>query len=148
MSILSTSCDNMWEIYAEVWTGMVEHARRERPCEACGLLAGAGVVLSGHIACSNGSADPRRLFEIPPAELFAAFRGLRELGLEPRGIYHSHPDGTAAPSRRDFEEFFYPSWSYWIVSFSGTEPVVRCFQWTERGFRLSPYRVILPASEA
>jgi proteasome lid subunit RPN8/RPN11 len=138
----------MWKIRAEVWTGMVEHARRERPREACGLLAGAGALLSERIECSNGSPDPRRFFEIPPAELFAAFRGLRERGLEPRGIYHSHPDGSTEPSRRDFEEFFYPAWSYWIVSFPGGEPVVRCFRWTERGFSLSPYRMIPPGSEA
>ncbi len=126
---------------------MVEHARREAPREACGLLAGGGAVLQERIECSNGSPDPRS-FEIPPQELFSAFRALRQRGLEPLGVYHSHPDGAGEPSRRDFEEFFYPQWSYWIVSFPGGEAVVRCFRWTERGFEPSPYRVIQPGSEA
>lgn len=76
------------------------------PEEACGLLlgenrgSGDGQVMALRPA-RNVANDPTRRFEIDPAMLLATHREARGLGLKVIGHYHSHPDGRAAPSRRD-----------------------------------------------
>lgn len=74
--------------------GAYDHAMREYPREACGL-----VVLVGserrYVACRNlaGSGDH---FVMDPEDYLAA----DEQG-EIVGVVHSHPDGPALPSRAD-----------------------------------------------
>lgn len=81
------------------------------PEEACGLLlgrdggsrdggSGDGQILALRPA-RNVADDPARRFEIDPAMLLATHREARGLGLKVIGHYHSHPNGRAAPSRRD-----------------------------------------------
>lgn len=120
-------------IREEILTALIEHARREAPLECCGLLTGRRDLIDGVIPCTNELESPKA-FSIPPRELFAAFRGMRDSGRELLGIYHSHPDGSAKPSARDFAEFHYGGASCWIVALQDDDPVVRCFSWTETGF--------------
>lgn len=67
------------------------------------LLADAGE--PGRVAqvvpVPNVSADPRRRFEIAPAELLRVQSEARRGGLEILGYYHSHPDHAATPSDTD-----------------------------------------------
>ncbi len=49
----------------------------------------------------NVAADPTRAFEIDPASLFAAIRAERAGGPPILGHYHSHPNGSPAPSACD-----------------------------------------------
>lgn len=130
----------MWKLDSKLLSGMVEHARRDYPREACGILAGRGRRIWERIECANIAVDPRA-FEIAPEELFAVLRRLRQEGAAPLGVYHSHPGSQEEPSLRDHTEHFYPDWGYWIVSFPPGEPVVRCFQWTKHGFVPVQFRV-------
>lgn len=41
---------------------------------------------------------------------------IRAAGLQLMGIYHSHPNGDNAPSRRDIERAYYPDAAYIILS--------------------------------
>ena len=48
-------------------------------------------------------ADAPDRFEIDPADHFRALRSARGNGCEIVGCYHSHPNGSNEPSRRDSE---------------------------------------------
>jgi proteasome lid subunit RPN8/RPN11 len=90
-------------------------ARAALPNECCGLLGGHDGEVTELFAASNQMASPSA-FEIPPQELFDIFRELRARKLELVGIYHSHPAGDNAPSRRDRERAYYPEAAYVIVA--------------------------------
>ncbi len=71
--------------------------------EICGLLGGCGFRVDTVRACDNVAADPSTTFEIDPRVLFAAQRAARTGGPAVIGHYHSHPSGSAVPSKRDEE---------------------------------------------
>jgi proteasome lid subunit RPN8/RPN11 len=60
-------------------------------------------------------------------DLFAAFREMRESGLELVAIYHSHPTSPARPSRVDLAENYYGDVPRIIISLAGHVPVVKAF---------------------
>lgn len=70
--------------------------------EICGLLLGAGMQVEQIVPTANVAVDPAHMFEIDPAPLFAALRTERGGGAGVIGHYHSHPNGSAEPSPRDF----------------------------------------------
>ena len=73
-------------------------------------------------------ADASDRFELDPAALVGADRDARERGLELLGVWHSHPDRPAVPSRADLEGV----WSGWIQVLAsvddGTVASVRAFR--------------------
>jgi proteasome lid subunit RPN8/RPN11 len=75
-----------------------EHAEREAPNEACGLIAVRDDVAERYIPCVNRAASPYRF------ELQAPDPGLL-IDLEDEGyelaVFHSHPTDSARPSRTD-----------------------------------------------
>jgi proteasome lid subunit RPN8/RPN11 len=102
-------------------------ARKAYPNEACGLLAGQGKA-ERLIPIANISTDPHR-FEMDPAELIAALRGLRAAGDAVIAIFHSHPHGPAQPSKTDIEQAYYPDAAHLIVSLAESErPQVLAFR--------------------
>jgi proteasome lid subunit RPN8/RPN11 len=111
-------------VTAQVLDQIVSHARAEQPLECCGLLAGPQEVITEAFPTANSLDSPHEFF-IPPRDLIATLRLFRERGLKHLGIYHSHPEGENAPSRRDIEMAFYPSCAYMIVcpKPSATRPV-------------------------
>ena len=103
------------------------HARREPAVECCGLLAGRDSVIFTVLPARNALASATA-FEIAPIELFEMFQRMRSLGLEHMGIYHSHPAGDNAPSRRDIGRAYYPGVAYFIISpLAGAPNPVRAF---------------------
>jgi proteasome lid subunit RPN8/RPN11 len=121
------------QIPATIYDAMVEHARAARPAECCGLLAGRGAVVSKRFELRNELASPVA-YQADPRDLFAAFRGLREHGLELLAIYHSHPTSPARPSRTDLEQNFYGDVPRIIISLVGDPPVVKAFRLFEDRF--------------
>jgi len=112
---------------------IVEHCRRELPSEACGILGGRdGRVESVHPVKSTCPIPAR--YAMDPEGQFRALDELSRAGRELVGIYHSHPGGSAAPSRVDVEEACrpgttlpnYPGAIQVIVSLQGrAAPVVK-----------------------
>ncbi len=129
------------KIPCAVLEGMVEHARRASPIEACGFLAGRGNMIDRLIPATNERNSPTG-FSVPVAELFDLFRLLRAEGLSLLGIYHSHPAAAAVPSRRDYECFFYPAVSCWIVSLATDPPDIQCFAWGKMDFERIEFIVV------
>lgn len=93
---------------------IIQHALAERPLECVGLLAGRGDVVERDFRLVNEATSPTRFFAAE--SLFQPMRDMREAGLDLLGIYHSHPETPAIPSRRDIEENFYPDAVHVIVS--------------------------------
>ena len=82
------------------------------PLETCGALLGSADHVTRLHPLANRAADPRSGFVIDPVELEPLLRGEADGGLPVLGFYHSHPDNTCLPSRRDLEG----AWpGYWNV---------------------------------
>ncbi|HUK53523.1 MAG TPA: M67 family metallopeptidase [Candidatus Binatia bacterium] len=115
-------------ITREVYERLLSHARQEPWRECCGLLAGREGVVSVVLPAVNALASPTA-FEIAPRELFELFQRMRAEGWEHLGIYHSHPEGENAPSRRDIEQAYYQDAVYFIVAPAPAHPrPVRAFR--------------------
>jgi len=69
--------------------------------EICGLLFGSADRIDRAQPADNVADRPEDTFEIDPRALFAALRAERAGGERLIGHYHSHPNGSAAPSPRD-----------------------------------------------
>ncbi len=94
---------------------LLAEARLEPAFECCGLLAGRDGLITTVLSAQNALASPTA-FDIAPAELFQLFHRMRRLRLDHLGIYHSHPTGENAPSRRDVASAYYPDAAYFILS--------------------------------
>lgn len=91
-----------------VLAALREAADSAWPHEACGLLLGRrgpeAAAIDAFRRTGNAAADPRRGYLVPPLELLAADGDARAAGREILGVWHSHPDAPAAPSRQDTDE--------------------------------------------
>ena len=97
------------------YTALLKHAEKERPNEACGLLAGSGGRVCRVYPVENIHHSPT-VYEMDPAQQLAAFLDLEAASWELTGIYHSHPAGPAGPSPTDIAQAYYPESVYVIVS--------------------------------
>ena len=95
-----------------------EHAAREAPREACGVLGGRRNRAEAVWTCRNVSPHPETCYEIAPEDLLKALDEIEEMGLEVIGFYHSHPMGLCSPSGIDERRVTWPGYSYVIISLS------------------------------
>lgn len=111
---------------------ILEHARKELPDEACGLIAGEingedkiikKVYLLTNIDHSNEH------FSLDPKEQLVAIKDMRTLGLTPLGNWHSHPESPSRPSEEDKRLAYDSKASYMILSLMDNEnPVLNSFK--------------------
>ncbi|MBI4260249.1 MAG: M67 family metallopeptidase [Actinobacteria bacterium] len=107
---------------------IVEHARQERPNEACGLIAAKEGVPVRLIRMRNADQSPVT-FRLDPKEQLRAFDEMDEQGWDLFAIYHSHTQTDAYPSPTDRRLAFYPEAAYLIVSLADPDgPVIRGFR--------------------
>lgn len=121
----------MLKIRRELVDSIIEHARRDHPDEACGIVAGP-----------VGSDRPERVIEMENAErspTFYRFDSMEQLRVwremddrdeEPVVIYHSHTSTEAYPSRTDVSYAAEPNAHYLLVSTREElrEPEIRSFR--------------------
>jgi proteasome lid subunit RPN8/RPN11 len=124
---------------------VIEHAREAVPNECCGLLGGGiadcVALASVCLPIANDLADPR-CYLTNARDLFDAFRSLRADNLELLAVYHSHPQSSPVPSRRDVEENTYGETAiHLIVGLAGSEPEVRAWWLTESAFCEAEWKV-------
>jgi proteasome lid subunit RPN8/RPN11 len=118
----------MIRIRKEFAERMIEHARREYPNEACGILAGKNGAVEKVYEMTNTEKSPQTYF-MDGKEQLATMKEMRSLGLEMMGIYHSHVASQAYPSGHDVKMAFYPDASYVIVSLKDkVAPSIRSFK--------------------
>lgn len=109
------------ELPKTVAAAIVGHARDEYPNECCGLLAGRGTRVERLFRGSNVDRSPYS-YRLDPQEQLQFFKTIDAEGLELLGIYHSHTQSPAYPSRTDVARAFYPDAVYVIVSLGDGSP--------------------------
>ena len=93
-------------------------AKEGFPYEVCGFLLGKSTVdveVCEIVEVKNIATDRLRRFEIDPLDYIKVEELAFQKGLELIGIYHSHPNYPAIPSKSDLE-FAQVKFSYVIVS--------------------------------
>lgn len=110
-----------------LWQAMVDHARREAPLEACGILGGKDGRAASFHPCRNVEASPIR-YRIDPAEILRIMRLFDASGQDLLAIFHSHPATEAYPSATDVRLAFYPDAYYLILSLATEPPILRAFR--------------------
>lgn len=105
-----------------------EHAKRQQPEEACGILAGDADGSVRRVFLMENAEHSSILYMMDSAEQFEVFDQMENDGLELVAIFHSHPRSPAFPSARDLELAFYPESLYLIVSLMDGEPQYHAFR--------------------
>ncbi len=98
---------------------MVEHARRDHPDEACGVIAGpVGSDRPERFIEMLNSARSMTFYEFDSGEDYRLYRELESRDEERVVIYHSHTATEAYPSRTDIDiaSRGYPDAHYVLVS--------------------------------
>lgn len=126
------------KLYADHLKLIQAHAESTYPNECCGLLLGTikpscglldktladvrstdnawGSKPNDLVSFDSDLTKTRReRYWIAPEDLLANQRSARDRGLEIIGVYHSHPDHPAIPSKLD-RDLAWPQYSYLIVS--------------------------------
>ena len=115
------------------------------PEEACGLLVGraepGGAWQVNAVEASANVAEPPRTrrFEVDPKLRLRLERELRKSPDSVVGVYHSHPNGSAAPSETDISMIFEPDMVWLITAVAdGRAGATKAYKPTEDGaaFRL------------
>jgi len=94
-----------------------QHARRDHPDEACGVLAGpaGGDRPTRFVPMANAARSPT-FYEFDSGDLLALYREMGARDEEPVVIYHSHTATEAYPSRTDVALAAEPGAHYVLVS--------------------------------
>jgi proteasome lid subunit RPN8/RPN11 len=105
------------QIEREIHDAIVEHARRDHPDEACGVVAGAygSDRPTRFIPMLNAAMSPT-FYEFDSADLLALYREMDARDEEPVVVYHSHTATEAYPSRTDVNLASEPNAHYVLVS--------------------------------
>lgn len=104
-------------IKASLVTALWEHAEREHPIEACGVIAGpvADRTPTRHIPMENSAYSPT-FYEFESKALLRLYQELDDRDEAPIVIYHSHTSTQAYPSRTDIAYAGEPEAHYVLVS--------------------------------
>ncbi|MCS7142617.1 MAG: M67 family metallopeptidase [Aigarchaeota archaeon] len=110
----------MLKIPKTVLDGVISSVEASYPEEGCGLLVGfidRGVrVVTTSIATRNTYSKSRRnRYAIDPLEYMRVEEAAIKDGRQVIGVFHSHPDSPAVPSRYD-TEYALPLFTYLIIS--------------------------------
>lgn len=111
---------------------ILDHAKKEAPDEACGLIAG--------IDHEDGSREIQKVylltnldhsnehFSLDPKEQLKAVQDMRKNGMKPLGNWHSHPESPSRSSQEDIRLAFDSRASYLILSLMDEDqPVLNSF---------------------
>ncbi len=115
----------MLTITRALYDQIVEHARKDHPDEACGVLAGpTPAPAEGRperfIPMLNAARSPT-FYEFDSTDLLKLYRELDDRDEEPVVIYHSHTATEAYPSRTDVSYANEPNAHYVLVSTADTD---------------------------
>jgi proteasome lid subunit RPN8/RPN11 len=96
---------------------IVDHARRDHPDEACGVVAGpVGSDRPARFIPMLNAARSPTFYEFDSGDLFRLYREMDDRDEEPVVVYHSHTATEARPSRTDISYASEPNAHYVLVS--------------------------------
>ena len=131
----------MLRIKKKVMAALFDHAKKARPYEACGYLAGKDNLVCKNYELTNMDQSEVH-FSMDPKEQFAAVKDMRDQGLKLSGVYHSHPAGPTRPSAEDIRLAHDPDIIYVIVSLAETKPSVSAFSIRRGEVTLEPIEIL------
>jgi proteasome lid subunit RPN8/RPN11 len=104
-------------IRADLVEAIIDHARRDHPDEACGVIAGpeGSDRPERHIPMVNAERSPT-FYRFDSGEQLKVWRSMEDSGDAPIVIYHSHTATEAYPSRTDVNLASEPDAHYVLVS--------------------------------
>ncbi len=107
----------MLTIDRAILDAIVEHARRDHPDEACGVVAGPiGSDRPERLVPMLNAAMSTTFYEFDSTDLLRLYRDMEDNDEEPVVIYHSHTATEAYPSRTDIALAQEPGAHYVLVS--------------------------------
>ena len=107
----------MLTISKELHDQVVDHARRDHPDEACGVIAGpAGSDRPERFIPMTNAARSPTFYEFDSTEQFQVWKDMDDKDEEPVVLYHSHTATEAYPSRTDVSYASEPGAHYVLVS--------------------------------
>jgi proteasome lid subunit RPN8/RPN11 len=99
------------------YDGIVAHAKRDHPDEACGVVAGPeGSDRAERLVEMVNAAGSPTFYEFDSTDLLRLYRDMDERDEEPVVVYHSHTATEAYPSRTDIGLANEPRAHYVLVS--------------------------------
>lgn len=107
----------MLTIERAIHDAIIDHARRDHPDEACGVVAGpAGSDRPvRHVPMLNAAMSPT-FYEFDSGDLLRLYREMDDNEEDPVVVYHSHTATEAYPSRTDVDLASEPGAHYVLVS--------------------------------
>ena len=117
---------------SEDYKAILEHARKELPNEACGLIAGKldgdnKIIKKVYFLTNIDHSNEH--FSLDAKEQLAAIKDMRSNELVPLGNWHSHPESPSRPSDEDKRLAYDSKASYLILSLMDNEnPVLNSFK--------------------
>jgi proteasome lid subunit RPN8/RPN11 len=137
-------------IDAAILDGIVAHARRDHPDEACGIVAGAvGSDVPSRLVPMENSARSMTFYHFDSMEQLKVWREMDDRDEEPVVIYHSHTATEAYPSRTDTSLAAEPGAHYLLVSTADPELTqVRSFRIVDGAVTEEPVRVVNASEDA
>lgn len=111
---------------------IVDHAKKELPNEACGLIGGVienGEKIIKKVYLLTNIDHSNEHFSLDPREQLNAIKDMRNSGFVPLGNWHSHPESPSRPSDEDKRLAYDSNASYMILSLMDSEnPVLNSFR--------------------
>ena len=106
----------MLVIRRDLVEAIVEHARRDHPDEACGVLAGPSPDRPERFVPMLNAARSPTFYEFESGDLLRLYREMDGNDEVPAVVYHSHTATEAYPSRTDVSYAGEPDAHYVLVS--------------------------------
>ncbi len=113
---------------------MLDHALASTKNEVCGLLGGKGNEVSHYYPVENIAKQPTRAFYMSAQGQLDAMQLMRVRKEEIIGIFHSHPNSAAMPSKTDLELASYPDVFNIIVSLRDNPQKLNSFRYEGKKF--------------
>lgn len=109
--------DRVLQIDQATYDAIVEHARRDHPVEACGMVVGPiGTDRPERFIEMVNAAGSPTFYEYDSTDLLQLYRDMDDRDEEPVVIYHSHTATEAYPSVTDINLAGEPGAHYVLVS--------------------------------
>ncbi|WP_167746951.1 Mov34/MPN/PAD-1 family protein [Cohnella luojiensis] len=110
---------------------LVTVIRKRLPYETCGVIYGTkerGIIAAdGFSLVRNASASPANTFSFHPEDWVSVYLQAQKNQREIVGLFHSHPQGSTAPSLLD-ETGSVPWGTYWIVSIASDNHEIAAYR--------------------
>ena len=115
--MLSTRVGLVLTIDQTIYDGIVAHAKRDHPDEACGIVAGPeGTDRPERLVEMVNAAGSPTFYEFDSTDLFQLYKEMDANDEEPVVVYHSHTATEAYPSVTDTNLASEPHAHYVLVS--------------------------------